>query len=82
MYLVNDNTEVWSDCFAGGSDSQLVGNRHDHFEDGHEGRNLAEVAAAYHLGVDVQTPLVVLARHATADLVEAAEDVLWELQDK
>lgn len=82
MYLLNDNTEVWSDCFTGGSDSQLVGNRHDHFEDGHEGRNLAEVAAAYHLGVDLQTPLVVLARHTAADLVEAAEDVLGELRDE
>lgn len=67
---------MWSDCFPGGSDSQLVGNRHDHFEDGHEGRNLAEVAAAYHLGVDLQTPLVVLACHTAADLMKAAEDVL------
>lgn len=73
---MNANTEVWSGCFPGGSDSQLVGNGHDHFEDGHEGRNLAEVAAAYHLGVDLQTPLVVLARHTAADFVKAAEDVL------
>lgn len=75
--------EVWSDCFPGGVlDSQLVGDRHDHFEDGHEGRNLTEVAAAYNLGVDLQAPLVVLARHAAADLVKATEDVLRELRDE
>lgn len=67
---------MWSGCFPGGSDSQFVSNCHDHFEDGHEGRNLAEVAAAYHLGVDLQPALVVLARHTAADLVKAAEDVL------
>lgn len=61
-------------------DAQLVGNGHDHFKDGHEGRDLAEVAAADHLGVDLQTPLVILACHATADLVESIQDVLRELQ--
>lgn len=68
-----------TDCFPGASDSQLVGNGHDHFEDGHEGGNLAEVAAADHLGVDLQAPLVVLAGHAAADLVEAVQYVLGEL---
>lgn len=61
-------------------DAQLVGDGHDHFENRHEGRDLAEVAAADHLGVDLQAPLVVLARHAAADLVEAVQDVLRELQ--
>lgn len=62
-----------------GLDAQLVGDGHEHFEDGHEGGDFAEVAAADHLGVDLQAPLVVLARHAAADLVEPAEDVLGEL---
>lgn len=62
-----------------GLDAQLVGDGHEHFEDGHEGGDLAEVAAADHLGVDLQAPLVVLASHATADLVEPTEDVLGEL---
>lgn len=82
MHLWNSNTEVWSDCFPGGLHSQLVGDGHDHFEDGHEGRNLTEVAAAYNLGVDLQASLVVLARHTAADLVKATEDVLGELRDK
>lgn len=59
--------------------AQLVGDGHEHFKDGHEGGDLAEVAAADHLGVDLQAPLVVLARYAAADLVESAEDVLGEL---
>lgn len=62
-------------------DTQLVGNGHDHFEDGHEGGDLAEVAAADHLGVDLQAALVVLARHAAADLVESVQDVVRELRD-
>lgn len=82
MYLSNANTAVWADCAPGGSDSQLVGDGHDHFEDGHEGRNLAEVAAADHLGVDLQAPLVILAHHTAADLVEAVEDILGELRDE
>lgn len=82
MYLSNANTVVCSDCAPGASDSQLVGDCHDHFEDGHEGRNLAEVAAADHLCVDLQAPLVILARHTAADLVEAVEDVLGELPDE
>lgn len=82
MYLSNANTVGWSDGAPGASDSQLVGDGHDHFEDGHEGRNLAEVAAADHLGVDLQAPLVILACHTAADLVEAVEDVLGELPDK
>lgn len=70
------NTDVvWGHLHA-----QLVGDSHEHFEDGHEGGDLAEVAAADHLGVDLQAPLVVLARHAAADLVESAEDVLGELR--
>lgn len=59
-------------------DAQLVGDGHDHFEDRHEGGDLAEVAAAYHLGVDLQAPLVVLARHTAADLVEPVQDVVRE----
>lgn len=66
---------------AGGLHAQLVGDGHDHFEDGHEGGDLAEVAAADHLGVDLQAPLVVLARHAAADLVEPVQDVVRELRD-
>lgn len=62
----------------GGLDAQLVGDGHDHFEDGHEGGDLAEVAAADHLGVDLQTPLVVLVCHAAADLVEPVQDVVGE----
>lgn len=65
-----------------GLDAQLVGNGHDHFEDGHEGRDLAEVAAADHLGVDLQASLVILARHAAADLMQAVQDVLRELWDQ
>lgn len=61
-----------------GLDAQLVGDGHDHFEDGHEGGALAEVAVADHLGVDLQTPLVVLARHTGADLVEPGQDVVRE----
>ena len=64
-----------------GLDAQLVGDGHEHFEDGHEGGNLAEVAAADHLGVDLQAPLVVLARHAAADLVEPVQDAVRELRD-
>lgn len=63
-------------------DAQLVGDGHDHFEDGHEGGDLAEVAAADHLGVDLQAPLVVLARHTAADLVEPVQDVVRELRDR
>lgn len=59
-------------------DAQLVGDGHDHFEDGHEGGDLAEVAAADHLSVDLQAPLVVLARHTAADLVEPVQDVVGE----
>lgn len=55
--------------------AQPVGDGHDHFEDGHEGGDLAEVAAADHLGVDLQATLVVLARHTAADLMEPVEDV-------
>lgn len=61
-----------------GLDAQLVGDGHEHFEDGHEGGDLAEVAAADHLGVDLQAPLVVLARHAAADLVEPVQDAVRE----
>lgn len=50
-------------------DTQLVGNGHNHFEDWHEGRDLTEVAAADHLSVDLQGPLVVLARHTATDLM-------------
>lgn len=51
------------------SDAQLVGDGHDHFEDGHEGLDLAEVAAGDHSSVDLQATLVVLARHTAADLM-------------
>lgn len=60
--------------------AQLVGDGHEHFEDGHEGRDLAEVAAADHLGVDLQAPLVVLARYAATDLMESAQDIVRELK--
>lgn len=63
-------------------DAQLVGDGHEHFEDGHEGRDLAEVAAADHLSVDLQAPLVVLARHAAADLMESTQDVVRKLKKK
>lgn len=59
-------------------DTQLVGDGHEHFEDGHEGRDLAEVAAADHLSVNLQAALVVLARHAATDLVESTQDVVRE----
>lgn len=61
-------------------DTQLVGDGHEHFEDGHEGRDLAEVAAADHLSVNLQAALVVLARHAATDLVESTQDVVRELR--
>lgn len=64
-----------------GLDAQLVGDGHDHFEDGHEGGDLAEVAAADHLCVDLQAALVVLARHTAADLVEPVQDAVRELRD-
>lgn len=69
-------------CCPWGLDAQLVGDSHDHFEDGHEGGDLAEVAAADHLGVDLQASLVVLARNAAADLVEPVQDVVRELRDQ
>lgn len=61
--------------------AQLVGDSHDHFEDRHEGGDLTEVAAADHLSVDLQTPLVVLAGHTATDLMESAQDVVRELRD-
>lgn len=67
---------------SSGLDAQLIGDGHDHFEDGHEGGDLAEVAAADHLGVDLQAPLVVLARHTAADLVEPVQDVVRKLRDR
>lgn len=60
--------------------AQLVGDSHDYFEDWHEGGDLAEVAAADHLSVDLQTPLVVLAGHTATDLMESAQDVVRELR--
>lgn len=71
----------WCPPHLQGLDAQLVGDGHEHFEDGHEGGDLAEVAAADHLGVDLQAPLVVLARHAAADLVEPVQDAVRELRD-
>lgn len=56
------------------SDTQLVGDGHDYFEDGHEGRDLAEVAAADDLRVHLQAAVVVAPGHAAADLVQTAED--------
>lgn len=64
---------------APGSDAQLVGDGHDHFEDGHEGGDLAKVAAADHLGVHLQAPLVVLACHTAADLMQPPQDVVRKL---
>lgn len=61
-------------------DAQLVGDRHEHFEDGHKRGNLAEVAAGDYLGVDLQSALVILARHAAADLMEPVEDVVRKLR--
>lgn len=65
----------WWSLPGGGLDAQLVGDSHDHFEDWHEGGDLAEVAAADHLSVDLQATLVVLAGHTAADLVEPVQDV-------
>lgn len=62
------------------SHGQFVGDGHEHFEDGHEGRDLAEVAAGHHLRVNLQTLLIVTGSHAAADLVEAAEDAGRELR--
>lgn len=64
----------------GGLDSELVGGGDDHFEDGHEGGDLAEVAAADHLSVDLQSPLVVLTGDAAADLVESIQDIWRKLK--
>lgn len=61
--------------------AQLVGDSHDHFENRHEGGDLAEVAAADHLSVDLQTPLVVLAGHTATDLMESTQDVVRQLRD-
>lgn len=62
-----------------GLHAQLVADGHEHFEDWHEGGDLTEVAAADHLGVDLQAALVVLARHAAADLVQPVQNVVSEL---
>lgn len=67
---------------SGVLDAQLVGDSHDHFQDGHEGRDLTEVAAADHLSVDLQAPLVILACHAATDFVEPVQDAVWELEEK
>lgn len=56
------------------SDGQLVGDGHEHFEDGHEGRDLAEVAAAHHLRVHLQTLHIAACANTPANLVETAED--------
>ncbi len=56
------------------SHGQLVGDGHEHFQDGHEGRDLAEVAAAHHLRVNLQTLLIAADADAAADLVQAQED--------
>lgn len=85
-YIYNNMITLKSGCGAvtatppsrWGLDTQLVGDGHEHFEDGHEGGDLAEVAAADHLSVDLQAPLVVLARHTTTDLVEPVQDVVRE----
>lgn len=62
------------------SDAQLVGDGHDHFEDGHKGGDLAEVAAADDLCVHLQAVLVVMRRHTAADLVQAAQDARRQLR--
>ena len=72
----------WVEGLWGGGclDGQLVGNGHYHFEDGHEGGDLAEVAAADDLRVHLQAVLVVPRCHAAADLVQAAKDAGRELR--
>lgn len=74
------NTEISSFFSPRRSNAELVGDGHDHFEDGHEGGDLAEVAAADDLGVDGQGVLVVAALDAAADLVQASEDAGRQLE--
>lgn len=59
-------------------DPEARGDGHEHFEDGHEAGDFAEVAGADDLSVDLQASLVVLRRHAPADLVEPVQDVRRE----
>lgn len=61
------------------SHGQFVADGHEHLEDGHEGGDLAEVAAAHDLRVNLQTLQIVAAVDAAADLVQAAEDAGREL---
>lgn len=69
------NTRGTRICFGAlESHGQLVGDGHEHLEDRHEGRDLAEVAAAHHLRVNLQTLMIVTDADAAADLVQAAED--------
>lgn len=56
------------------SDGQFVGDGHEHFKNGHERRDLAEVTAAHHLRVDLQTLRIVTGSDAAGDLVQAGED--------
>lgn len=56
------------------SDGQFVSYGHEHFENGHKRWDLAEVAAAHHLRVDLQTLRVVPGGDAAGDLVQAHED--------
>jgi len=64
------------------SHGQLVGDGHEHFEHGHEGRDLAEVAAAHHLRVNLQTLRIAAGADAAADLVQAQEDAGRELTER
>lgn len=61
------------------SHGQLVADGHEHLEDGHERRDLAEVAAAHDLRVNLQTLQIAAPVDAAADLVQAAEDAGREL---
>lgn len=56
------------------SHGQLVADGHEHLEDGHERRDLAEVAAAHDPCVNLQTLQIVALADTAADLVQAAED--------
>lgn len=62
------------------SDPQFVGLRQHHLQDGHEGRRLAEVAAADDVGVDVQALGVASALYAPGDVVQSSYDGGRELQ--
>lgn len=53
-----------------------------HFENGHEGRRLAEVAAADDVGVDVEALGVGSGLDAPGDVMESSDDGGRELQGR